>query len=604
MPAPNSHAPIYNPAHSLDRASFAHPHRASIHYGSSTYTVEESARITRQIAELLKNKGVVEGDRVMLIARNSPYHLLMYVACARLGAVFVPVSYRIPASQLVDLIGFTESKIVVSDPETAPILREALASSTRLSAAMQDSLTLYVIDDDPHCDGACDAYVCADESSLHTTVQHAPQQHPTSVPATLETTAEPTAGEPASRQLAAYQGVTRTASFTSAAQLHRWKESYSQFPGTLMTWIATRVATTAAHDAFALNRQEYYEGLGVIMFTSGSTGGMKAVPLTHEQLWWGSRNFREGFEYSTWDVELVTVPLTHIGGFNGTTVDLFSHGGMVVVVREFDAGEVLSQIEQHHVAMMFGVPTVYAAMLAHPDFPRTDISSLTRPLIGGAVVPQALLHRMTRAGLAPLNVWGMTEISASGFYLSAENLGSHAGSIGRPFAHIEARIIDPETGEDSTSGELAVRGPSVMEGYWKSPEDTAKHFVGDWLLTGDLVTIDDAGYVWVTGRRHNLINTGGEKVSPEEVEATLNHYPGVSSVVVVGLADDLWGERIAAALLLEPGAQAPQLHELQDFAARSLPRFELPRELRIVQSFPVNPNGKIDRQAVVSFFDE
>lgn len=568
-------APYFNPAHSLDRAAAAHPQRVSIWYGERAWSVEQAAQATRSIARLLESLGVQRGDRVMMVARNSPQHLLFYVACARIGAVFAPISYRFTERELNRIFAQLTPSVIVADPETAAGALSALpvqGTSQPLTGATKE-VACFVIDDDVQAQLAPELVV--DPGLLE------------------QALATGWRGLTASVEMADRQG-------------DNGKKT------------AHRLRSRAAE---ALNSVWYPEGVGAIILTSGSAGEPKLVPLTYENLWWGSRNFREGFEYSNADVELVVAPLTHIGGFNGTTVDLFSHGGTVVVVREFRPATVLRELERRRVAMMFGVPTMYAALLRDPHFAGADLSAFRLPLTGGSVAPMQLLRELDAAGLHMVNVWGMTETSASGCYLPAEHLASRAGSIGRPFAHVQARIVDLETGADAAGpeprGELWLRGPSVVAGYWESAEtangslnadggtnDAAQAGAAVWLHTGDLVRMDPDGYLWVIGRVHELINTGGEKVAPSEVMHVLAGYPGVSDVAVVGVPDPVWGEAVAVALIMDQGVAVPSLAQVRAFAARSLADFKLPRAIRGVDHFPLNSNGKLDRAALVRLLCE
>ncbi|MFC5370635.1 class I adenylate-forming enzyme family protein [Arcanobacterium bovis] len=577
---------FYNPAHSLDRAAKAHPNRVSLYYGEQEYTVHAAAIYTRQLAQLLVAQGVKEGDRVCIIARNSPYHLLLHVACARIGAVFVPISYRLSRPELAQLLAIAKPVVVVADPETAAegVFEQAERVSGQAEGfsekAESTPMAHFVIDDDPHAPLlASDAGLSAAEAGLPATVAGV-------VGVEGEQGILPRDSQPVHTRghqpflPRGYQAITDAKKYDGAF---------------LTTGVENETDT-------ALNSVRYFEGLGAILFTSGSTGKPKPVGLSHENLWWGSRNFREGFEYSNLDVELVVAPLTHIGGFNGTTVDLFSHGGTVVVVREFDPADVLYRLEKHRVAMMFGVPTIYAALMNHPRFAHTDLSAFRLPLIGGAVCSPALLRRMQEAGLPALNVWGMTETSASGCCLTAEHLDHAAGSIGRPFAHVEARIVDPESGADcdaGTVGELVLRGPNVVEEYWCDSAATEAGIRDGWLHTGDLVSCDDDGFLWVKGRLHHLINTGGEKVSPEEVMAVVGAHETISDCAVVGVSHPIWGEAIAAAVIIKQGMEAPTLEQIQEFAAHKLARYKLPKHLLVVDAFPTTANGKVDRAKLV-----
>lgn len=323
--------------------------------------------------------------------------------------------------------------------------------------------------------------------------------------------------------------------------------------------------------------------------------------LTHEQLWWGSQNFREGFEYSNHDVELVTVPLSHIGGFNGTTLDLFSHGGCIVIIREFDPQLVLQALERHRVAIMFAVPTIYAALLAHRSFAEFDLRHLRLPLIGGAVCPPALLTRMEEQGLAPLNVWGMTEAAAAGFMLSPDLLPQARGAIGIPFAHVQGRIVDSD-GQDADFGELLIAGPNVVDQYWHDADYSSQAFRDGWLYTGDLARRDENGFVWIMGRVRYQINTGGEKVIPEEVTNVLVQMPQIADASVVGIPDPVWGEIVAAAVIATPGHESPSVEQIRDFVAAHIARYKAPRRIAVVENLPTNANGKVDIAAVKDLF--
>ena len=605
--------PIFNPAYSLDRAAAAHPQRVSLWYAERSWSVAEAAAVTRQLAELLVASGVKAGDRVAIVARNSPYHLLLHVACARIGAVFVPISYRFTGPELERVLGRIEPAVIIADPETAASGFLAPSLPTAHRAIMNHGVNHggRPPNSPPSSEGEA---------------KGAPEAEPTAAPtaaqlffvidddaqAALPSQISPEPGILESALAAGWQGLggalaeraQQDEAQTSGQTTHESKPSAQLSETKTGVDITTRGGRTFAELGLGA---PYPEGLGAILLTSGSAGEPKFVPLTHQQLWWGSQNFREGFEYSTWDVELVAAPLSHIGGFNGTTLDLFAHGGTVVVVREFRPSIVLRELERRRVAMMFAVPTMYAAMAAHPDFARRDLSAFSRPLTGGSAAYPELLRQLQAAGLQVLHVFGMTETAAAGCYLPAEQLPTRAGSIGRPFAHVQARVVDPATGEAvelGESGELWLRGPGVAAEYWNAPEHTAASFItieqGDscWLRTGDLVRLDAGGYLWPVGRLDEMIITGGENVAPAEVEAVLASHPAVADVAVAGMPDSRWGQRVVAAVTLRSGAGAPSLDELRNFAASQLADYKLPRALAVTDQLPLNSNGKLDRAAL------
>ena len=321
-----------------------------------------------------------------------------------------------------------------------------------------------------------------------------------------------------------------------------------------------------------------------VVFTSGSTGLPRPVRLSHAALWWASACFRDGFEYSPGShVVGVCAPLSHIGGFNGTTLDTFSHGGTLVVVGpSFDPVRTLECVQRHRIAMMFVVPTMARALLEANESVGADLSSWVRPLVGGDALTPALAERMRRAGLAPIHVWGMTETGGAGA-MAAPDSHAPAGSIGRPFPYVDLRIV----GADSTAagpgalGTIEVRGPGVVTGQ-------------EWLNTGDLGFVDADGWVHLVGRAHRMINTGGELVAPPRVEAALMELEEVREALVVGVPDETWGEVVGAVLVPSPGADAASLSPASLAAALggALAPWERVRRVRLVDALPLTATGK------------
>ena len=321
-----------------------------------------------------------------------------------------------------------------------------------------------------------------------------------------------------------------------------------------------------------------------VVFTSGSTGLPRPVRLSHAALWWASACFRDGFEYSPGShVVGVCAPLSHIGGFNGTTLDTFSHGGTLVVVGpSFDPVRTLECVQRHRIAMMFVVPTMARALLEANESVGADLSSWVRPLVGGDALTPALAERMRRAGLAPIHVWGMTETGGAGA-MAAPDSRAPAGSIGRPFPYVDLRIVgaDGAAAGPGALGTIEVRGPGVVTGQ-------------EWLSTGDLGFVDADGWVHLVGRAHRMINTGGELVAPPRVEAALMELEEVREALVVGVPDETWGEVVGAVLVPSPGADAASLSPASLAAALggALAPWERVRRVRLVDALPLTATDK------------
>lgn len=321
-----------------------------------------------------------------------------------------------------------------------------------------------------------------------------------------------------------------------------------------------------------------------VVFTSGSTGLPRPVRLSHAALWWASACFRDGFEYSPGShVVGVCAPLSHIGGFNGTTLDTFSHGGTLVVVGpSFDPVRTLECVQRHRIAMMFVVPTMARALLEANESVGVDLSSWVRPLVGGDALTPALAERMRRAGLAPIHVWGMTETGGAGA-MAAPDSRAPAGSIGRPFPYVDLRIVgaDGAAAGPGALGTIEVRGPGVVMGQ-------------EWLSTGDLGFVDADGWVHLVGRAHRMINTGGELVAPPRVEAALMELEEVREALVVGVPDETWGEVVGTVLVASPGADAASLSpaSLAASLGGALAPWERVRRVRLVDALPLTATGK------------
>ena len=350
---------------------------------------------------------------------------------------------------------------------------------------------------------------------------------------------------------------------------------------------------------------------GAIVFTSGSTGRTRGVELTHAHMWWGSMCFRDGFEYlPARDVVGVCAPISHIGGFNGTSMDVFSHGGTIIVFPTFNPADILRAIEKHRISMMFAVPVMCHMLLDTNESVGADISSWERPLIGGDAMGPALAERLRSAGLRPIHVWGMTETSGAGM-MTSPDADAPAGALGQPFPYVDARLMnaDGHLAGVGELGEIEVRGPGVSTSFVTNGERGFASMHDDWLCTGDLATCDENGWYHIVGRASRMINTGGELVAPGRIEELLRGLPHIANACVVGVKDDRWGQVVAAAIVRGPIAE--ELRDAADFDALEIADlisdqcapWERVRRAVWVDALPQLPNGKPDIQATQRLFD-
>jgi len=336
--------------------------------------------------------------------------------------------------------------------------------------------------------------------------------------------------------------------------------------------------------------------VAVIMYTSGTTGRPKGAMLTHGNLWWNNTNVLLMFDTYEHDVTLVVAPLFHIGGLNVTTLITWMKGGEVVLHQNFDPGAALDDIPRYGVTTMFGVPAMFLFMSQHPGFEQADLSSVRLLICGGAPVPEPLIKLYDGRGIPIQQGYGLTETAPTVTFLTAEYGLDKLGSAGTPPMFTEVRIVDDENqpvAEPGTRGEVCVRGPHVMAGYWNRPDATADAIDADgWFHTGDIGYLDADGFLFIADRVKDMVISGGENVYPAEVESVLYEHPAVAEVAVIGQPDERWGEAVVAIVAPKPGSEIT-LDQLREFGRRSLAGYKLPTRLHLIDELPRNPAGKV-----------
>jgi fatty-acyl-CoA synthase len=338
----------------------------------------------------------------------------------------------------------------------------------------------------------------------------------------------------------------------------------------------------------------------LIMYTSGTTGRPKGAVLSHANITWNSVNVLVDTDLTGDEVTLVVAPLFHTAGLNMTCLPTLLKGGRVVLMESFDPGTVLEVVERRRVTYMFGVPTMYDAMAAHPRWETADLSGLRSLNCGGAPVPARTIERYLARGLAFSQGYGMTEASPGVLFLDREEVSAKAGSAGVPHFFTDARVAlaDGSTARPGQRGEVLVQGPNVMSGYWGRPEDTAAAFTDDgWLRTGDVARTDEEGYAYIVDRIKDMFVSGGENVYPAEVEDALLSHPAVRECAVVGVPDDVWGEVGHAVVVLEAGGRADGPEILAHLRGR-LAKYKIPKTVAFAADLPRTASGKIVKSAV------
>ncbi len=339
----------------------------------------------------------------------------------------------------------------------------------------------------------------------------------------------------------------------------------------------------------------------VILYTSGTTGLPKGAELTHAGL---VRNAtltaRTLLENNPDDVIMGCLPLFHVFGLTCALNASVATGGALTLLPRFDAGQALDMIQRDRVTIFEGVPTMYAAMLHHPDADPAKAATLRVCVSGGAALPVEILRGFEeKFGCMILEGYGLSETSPVASFNHPDR-DRKPGSIGTPVEGVEMQLIDDEgnTVADGEIGEIAIRGHNVMKGYWNKPEATAEAMTADgWLRTGDLARVDADGYYFIVDRKKDMIIRGGYNVYPREIEEVLHEHPAVAAAAVIGIPDAALGEEIAAAVALKPGASATA-DELRAFVRDRVAAYKYPRHIWLVDTLPMGPTGKILRREV------
>jgi long-chain acyl-CoA synthetase len=341
------------------------------------------------------------------------------------------------------------------------------------------------------------------------------------------------------------------------------------------------------------------EALSTIAYTSGTTGHPKGAMQSHRAVLLNCALTATMHVRTEADVVVTALPAPHVYG-NVVINSIFMAGGTVVLMERFDPEGALARIERHRATLFEGVPAMYMTMLAHPDLGRFDLSSLTRATVGGQTIAEATMRAWEERTGAPLiELWGMTELAGLGTThpLYAPNVH---GSIGVALPGIEVRVAafdgPGRTVPAGDPGELMVRGPIVMQGYYGNDAATRETIEPDgWLHTGDVAVADAAGYFRIVDRRKDMIITGGYNVYPAEIERVLAAHPAVAMVAVGPTPDEIKGELARAYVVLRPGASATEA-ALIDYCRPQLAAYKLPRSVRFVADLPKTSTGKIMRR--------
>jgi fatty-acyl-CoA synthase len=339
-----------------------------------------------------------------------------------------------------------------------------------------------------------------------------------------------------------------------------------------------------------------------MLYTSGTTGEPKGCLLSHRNVYFKTRVYVDLHRWTAEDRYLVPVPYFHIFGSMGGIAANCLVGSTQVVMDVFDPLEAMRLIEAERVTIFSGVPTMFITMLGHPAFGRHDLRSLRTGSIGAAPVPVEIMRRIIDPerglGMDALVVYGLTEATGGTHWTrSGDPIEKRVATVGLATDDLEDRVVDPATGVPlgpGEEGELCVKGPTLMLGYYNKPEATAEKIRDGWLHTGDMAVKDADGYVRITGRLTDMIIVGGFNTYPAEIEDFFLRHPKVLDVSVVGVPDPIMGEAVMAFVIPREG-HALSAEEVQAFARGKIANFKVPKYVEIVDRFPLTGSGKVQK---------
>ncbi len=339
-----------------------------------------------------------------------------------------------------------------------------------------------------------------------------------------------------------------------------------------------------------------------IQYTSGTTGFPKGATLSHHNILNNGFFVTELLDLTEHDLTCLPVPFYHCFGMVMGNLGTLAHGGCVVIpAPAFDPRATLEAVAGEGVTSLYGVPTMFIAMLDHEDFDSFDLSSLRTGIMAGSPCPIEVMKKVVeRMHMAEVAIcYGMTETSPVSTQTRADDpLERRVGTVGRVGPHIEVKVVDPDSGlivDRGEPGELCTRGYSVMVGYWEEQERTAEAIdPAGWMHSGDLATMDEEGYLNIVGRSKDMVIRGGENVYPREIEEFLYTHEGIADVQVVGVPDEKYGEELCAWVIARADAGLDE-DAVRDYCRGRLAHFKVPRYVIFVDEFPMTITGKVQK---------
>ena len=468
-------------------------------------TYVELSRRSNQLARWLKAKGVAQGDRVSILSKSCPEAFQLQFACAKIGAIFLPLNWRLAVPEL---------EFILSDAQPTALLLSTDIPTGRLLSR-----------------------------------KHA-------IPSVEF-------------------GGSADAEF--AALLDGFDDTPAQ------------LADVDMEDVWAM------------LYTSGTTGNPKAAMLSYRMVVANALNFSFPIRATIDSVFLCAMPTFHTGGLNVYANPILHAGGTVLIMRDFDPEVAVSILSDAawRVTHFFGTPSHYLFMSQQPAFEHARFPTLVNVGVGGAAPTANMIEEWLDKGAPIQPTYGMTEIGPGVLTTDHDRVREKLGTAGRPVLHMDLAIMDGDGNElpRGQVGEICVRGPSVMSGYWQRPEANEASFRNGWFRSGDAAYQDSDGYVFIVDRLREMFISGGENVYPAEIEKVLSTMPEITMSAVVGVPDQKWGEVGRAFVVLKPGAQLSE-HDIRKRCERLLAKYKVPKSVIFTDALPQTASGKVQKHAL------
>ena len=501
------------------------PDRRALHFEGRDFTWAQFNDRCHRMAQALLNLGVGPGGRVAFLGQNSHWLVETYFTPCMIGAIAVPINFRLSESEMVDLIADCTPTVLIVDRH----FQDRAADLMRLCPSLKH-------------------LIFAD-----------------------------------------------------------WDTPTDSLPADTIHY-GTLLAETppVANDAF-VDRASKSDDTMILFYTSGTTGAPKGVMLSHSNLLVNATGSGHLYGFLQEDVLLLSGPMFHLG--TGSRVyTALAYGATMVVQSKFEVTETMQMIEAQKISTMTLVPTMLSMIMDHPEFSRFDFSSIRCLTYGASPMPIKLMERALDAipGIVFCQGYGMTETSPvltvlpPADHVPGNPMIGKLASVGKPMIYAELRVVDEDDNPVPTgqSGEVLVRGPQVMNGYWNRPDDTAHAMRGGFYHTGDAGYLDEDGYLFLVGRTKEMIISGGENVYPIETENALSKHAAVAQSAVLGLPHPHWGETVHAVVALHDGASADET-DLIAHCRELIAHYKAPRGITIWDgALPLSPTNKIDKNAI------